>query len=357
MLVPLSYNLRSLFVRRSATVLLTVLGIAATVATVAGVLALQQGFASLYDDNGREDVAVVLRPGATSEGVSIFEPQRARRKHREVDRRLRRPEERAAAGSRWSATSPCAASASAAGRPTCRLRGVQPRPSRSAATSSRSSRDATFDAGTDEVIVGRKAIVDRIANCRVGDVLQINTTPFRVVGIFECDGPFESEIWGDFDRMLSRPRPLRPPTASSRKPRARRADVEALDARPGQNDKETPAKVQTRAGVPLLADRGPVRRCSIFLGGFLGLVMGIAAVFTATNTMLSAIAPGRTRSASCWRPAFDRCRSSSRSCWRPSSLGVDGRRARLRSWSCPSTASRPARRTSRPSPRWPSPFA
>ena len=39
MLVPVSYNLRSLLVRRSAT-LLTVMGIGATIAVVAGVLAL-----------------------------------------------------------------------------------------------------------------------------------------------------------------------------------------------------------------------------------------------------------------------------------------------------------------------------
>ena len=42
-LVPLTYNLRSLVVRWSAT-LLTVFGIGATVAVLAGVLALQQGF-------------------------------------------------------------------------------------------------------------------------------------------------------------------------------------------------------------------------------------------------------------------------------------------------------------------------
>ena len=54
--VPLGYNLRSLFVRRGPTVL-TVLGIAATVATVSGVLALQQGFRSLYAATGRTDSA------------------------------------------------------------------------------------------------------------------------------------------------------------------------------------------------------------------------------------------------------------------------------------------------------------
>ena len=45
--IPLSYTLRSLFVRRSAT-LLTVLGIGATVAIFAGVLALQQGFVTTH---------------------------------------------------------------------------------------------------------------------------------------------------------------------------------------------------------------------------------------------------------------------------------------------------------------------
>src|SRR5688572_3083343 len=77
-LVPISYNLRSLLVRRGPTVL-TVLGIAATVATVAGVLALQQGFASLYAEAGRADLAVVLRPGATAEGSSMFTREGAAR--------------------------------------------------------------------------------------------------------------------------------------------------------------------------------------------------------------------------------------------------------------------------------------
>ncbi|HKX45232.1 MAG TPA: hypothetical protein VJP77_00810, partial [Planctomycetota bacterium] len=70
-LVPVSYNLRSLFVRRSST-LLTIVGIGATVAVLAGVLALQQGFQTLFTGQGRETVAVFLRPGATNEGDSLF---------------------------------------------------------------------------------------------------------------------------------------------------------------------------------------------------------------------------------------------------------------------------------------------
>src|SRR5689334_22469717 len=75
MLVPFTYNLRSLFVRRSAT-LLTMLGIGATVAIVAGILALQQGFRTMFTAGGRKDVAVFLRPGATNEGDSQFSRDR-----------------------------------------------------------------------------------------------------------------------------------------------------------------------------------------------------------------------------------------------------------------------------------------
>ena len=71
MLVPFRYNLRSLVVRRAAT-LLTALGIGATVAIFAGVLALETGFRTLFVEAGRDDVFVFLRPGSTNEGDSIW---------------------------------------------------------------------------------------------------------------------------------------------------------------------------------------------------------------------------------------------------------------------------------------------
>ncbi|MEO6594026.1 MAG: hypothetical protein ABIP94_04665, partial [Planctomycetota bacterium] len=68
-LVPFRYNLRSLFVRSSST-FLTVCAIGATVAVLAGMLSLQQGFVTLFQDRGRDDLAIFLRRGATSEGES-----------------------------------------------------------------------------------------------------------------------------------------------------------------------------------------------------------------------------------------------------------------------------------------------
>src|SRR5262245_31976894 len=76
-LVPLTYNARSLWHRRGAT-LLAILSIAATVAVLSGVLCLQQGFLSGQTQGGRKDLAIFMRPGAESEGQSAFDLARAR---------------------------------------------------------------------------------------------------------------------------------------------------------------------------------------------------------------------------------------------------------------------------------------
>jgi putative ABC transport system permease protein len=281
-LVPLSYNLRSLLVRRGPTIL-TILGIAATVATVAGVLALQQGFASLYAETGRADLAVVLRPGATAEGVSAFT--------REGAARIVKGTSEFAAGPDGQplASMECFLAVRRfrvdGGETNVPLRGVQPATFALRGEELRVTEGRNFVQGADEVIVGR-AITDRIRDCGLGDVLTINVTPFRVVGIFECDGPFESEIWGDFDRMSSALERFGPNRVIAKlRPDA---DVEALDERL-RADRETAAAVQTERAY-LSAQTEFLSAMLIFLGSFLGIVMGIAAVFTATNTMLSAIA-------------------------------------------------------------------
>ena len=281
MLLPLNYNLRSLWVRRAST-LLTVVGIGATVAVLSGILALQQGFDSLFNEAGREDVAVFLRPGSPSEGESYFSREDALRLAKTVpeiavdgNQQPLASVEVYLAVRRFKVTG---------GETNVPMRGVQP------ATFAITpdlvvSEGRLLEPGADEVIVGRK-LTGRIRNCALGDVIQINTTPFRVVGIFDYDGPFASEIWGDLDRMLEalqRPGPsrvvakLRPDT-----------DLKALSERL-ESDKEVPAKVLSER--EYLASMTEIMSAILIsLGGILAFIMGIAAVFTATNTMLSALA-------------------------------------------------------------------
>ncbi len=282
MLVPFRYNLRSLFVRRTAT-LLTALGIAATVAIFAGVLALEAGFRTLFVESGREDLFVFLRPGSTNEGDSIWRRDLADRLAKTL------PGIRRDASGEAFASKECYLAVRrfrvGGGETNVPVRGVEPRTFDIHGDGIRIVAGRRFRPGADEVIVGSK-LVDRIRGCALGDVIQLNTTPLNVVGVFESEGPYASEIWGDLDRMqaaLVRPFPNR--VIALLEPGT---DLPAL-ARRLEADKETPAKVLTEREY-LAAQTGALSQVLLTLGSVLAVVMGLAAIFTATNTMLAAIA-------------------------------------------------------------------
>jgi len=282
MLVPLSYNLRSIWVRRTSTAL-TVLGIAATVAVVAGVLALQQGFQSLYTESGREDLVVLLRPGATNEGDSIFTRDRALKLIKTL------PEIDTGADEQPLASMECFLAIRrfrvGGGETNVPIRGIQPATWKLRGDDVKIVEGRTFEPGSDEVVVGAR-LLGRIQGCKVDDVLQINTTPFRVVGVIDSEGPIASEIWGDLDRMLQALQRFGPNRIIARlRPET---DFEAFAQRLADH-KEVPAKALTEREY-LSSQTEVLSMTLVFLSGFLGLVMGIAAVFTATNTMLSSIA-------------------------------------------------------------------
>ncbi len=300
MLVPLSYNLRSLFVRKSAT-LLTVLGIGATVAIVSGVIALQQGFASMFTAGGREDVAVYLRPGANSEGDSQFSRDRGLKLIKSV------PE--IEVGSQGPIASMEAYLAvllppNRGGVTNVPLRGVQPMSFEIRKGELTIVEGKNFTPGSDELIVGSR-LVDRIQNCRLGEVIQLNKTPFRVVGVFEHPGQFGGELWGDLDRLLAamgRYGPnrvvaqLKPGTEiGAPDPVAVMFSDDPPEPAEGSmaarllKDTEVPAKVYSEE--QYLASQTVMLSGALgFLAILLVVIMGLAAIFTATNTMLSAFA-------------------------------------------------------------------
>lgn len=284
--VPLSYNTRSLLRRRSAT-LLTVLGIAATVAVLAGVLALKQGFETLFTETGREDLVVFLRPGAMSEGESIISRERAETLIKST------PEIATDSQGRPYAASEIYLAVRRfkldGGETNVPIRGVEPMTFTLAGERLRIVEGRNLRPGTDEVIVGAR-LTDRIRDCHLDDVIVINTTPFRVVGTFAYDGPFESEIWGDLERMsdaLARP-------AFNRVIARLRPEVSLPEfSKRLENDERTPAKALSERDY-LTSQKQVLSVILGVLGTFLATIMGIAAVFTATSTMLAALA-ARTR--------------------------------------------------------------
>ncbi len=277
----LRYHLRSLFVRRSSTIL-TVIGIAATVATLAGVMALNQGFRGIYTESGRKDVAVLLRLGASSEGFSGFSRETAQ------DLIKSSPEIALDADQQPLASMECYLAVRRkkldGGETNVPLRGVQPATFAIRKDELRVLEGRLPTPGSDEVLVGAK-LPARIRDCSLNDVIVLNVTPFRVVGVFETDGPFDSEIWGDFERMLAalgRSEPNRV-IAQLEDPGA----IDAMAARL-EIDQRNPAKVWTEAAY-LESQTAAVGTALLSLGVLLGVIMGLAAIFTATGTMLSAI--------------------------------------------------------------------
>jgi putative ABC transport system permease protein len=281
-LVPLQYNLRSLWVRRGAT-FLTVCSVAATVAVLAGVLSLQQGFASIYAERGRTDLGVFLRLGANSEGESFFDRERVAVLGKETSEIAQDGKgQPLASGELYLAVRRRKADGGETNVP---IRGVQQPTFAIHGEDFRIVDGRNFTPGTDEVIVGA-GLQQRLSDLRTGDVLQVNVVPFRVVGVFEHKGGYRSEIWGDADRMMEAlQRPGFSRVLATLKPGT---DVAALAARL-KDDKRAPAEVKSERAY-LQSQTSALSGFLIVIGAFLAVIMGIAAVFTGTNAMLAAVA-------------------------------------------------------------------
>jgi putative ABC transport system permease protein len=291
-LVPITYTLRSMFVRKSAT-LLSVFGIGLTVAVFAGVLALQQGFVTTFTSAGREDVVVFLRPGATGETDSQFARERGMKLIKSTPEIVQGPSGPLASMESYSGV--LLRRADGGGEVNVAFRGVQPATFEIRGDEIRIVEGRRVEPGADEIMVGSK-LAERIQDCRVGDVLQVNTTPFRVVGVFDHDGPFESEIWCDLDRALAVLDAYGPNRIIARvAPDTLVGDVTGAAApEPGtlaarlEKDKEAPAKVLTERAF-LESQTKMLGGMLLGLGQALAVIMGVGAAFTAINTMLSAI--------------------------------------------------------------------
>jgi putative ABC transport system permease protein len=280
-LVPLRYNLRSLWVRASST-LLTVCAIGATVAVLAGMLSLQQGFAVLFQERGRDDLAVFLRKGAKSEGESGLSREQCNVLQKEV------PEiELDGAGKPLASAEVFLAVRLRkfdGGETNVAIRGVEPTTFAIHGDDIRIVAGRMPKPGSDELIVG-EGLVDRIRNCKPDDTLRINTGTFRIVGTFTGKGGYRSEIWGDLERLSEAlQRPVRSRVLARIKPGT---DLAAVQTR-YESDLRTQPSVQTeRAYLATQTDR--LSKTFSILGTFLGLIMGLGAIFTGTNSMLAAI--------------------------------------------------------------------
>jgi len=283
MAIPLAYNIRSLRVRWTSTVV-AVLGITGTVGVFIAMLALGKGFRATLVSSGSPQNAIIRRAGSTSEMESAVTTDQVHVIEdipgvaRNGAQPLVSPESVVVAALPLKATGTDA---------NVQVRGVSPQVLE--------VRDQVkivagrfFRPGLDELVVGRN-VAGTYAGLDLGDTVKFGGGTWAVVGVFDAGGSaFDSELWADSEVVKQvYKRPLN--VYQSVTARLASADTypafkDAITSDPRvtlQVDRETEYyEKQSRAFTRLVT----------FLGVLVGGVMSIGAIIAALNTMYSAVA-------------------------------------------------------------------
>jgi len=201
MLIPISYSIRSLFVRKTTTIA-TAFGIGLVVFVLAAALMLSRGIRETLVSSGQSDRAIVLRQGADNELSSSFDTPT-------VGIIL------AAPGVKKDGSAPLGSgevvvviAASKFGGAENQISNVQVRgvtPTSIALRKELKIVDGRPPTpGTDEAIIG-KGLDGRFAGMKLGDKVELKKNrSVTVVGVFEAGrSAFESEVWVDIDTLRS----------------------------------------------------------------------------------------------------------------------------------------------------------
>jgi putative ABC transport system permease protein len=286
MALPLYYNVRNVRIRWQVT-LLAIGGIALVVAVFAVLMSMSEGFRAALRSTGRDDNAIVVQRGSSSEltsGVPLED-----RNTIMVDERVARGGDGQPLAS-WEQVVVLGLPRVRDGEPAnVTLRAVTPR-----AFEVRGGitivEGRSFTPGLDEVIVGRK-LTRRIRGLELGDSVKYQHRQFKVVGLFESEGgAFESEVWGDYDTFSA----IFQRTGSNSLV-LRMKDKAAIPELDRFIRAQPQMQLQALSERQYYADQaGPLTRVLQGLANFVALVMGIGAVFGAINTMYAIVA-SRTR--------------------------------------------------------------
>ncbi|HEV8334158.1 MAG TPA: ABC transporter permease [Steroidobacteraceae bacterium] len=281
-----SMNLRNVSQRATSSIVALV-GIAGVVMVLIGVLSIAAGFRAVLTLSGAEDVAIVLRSGATDEmGSGLSQPQTriiadAKDIARDADGVIASPELYVIVDV------PLKRTGTAANVP---LRGVGQQAPK-LRQNFRIVEGRMFTPGTFEVIVGRGASL-QFAGLAVGNKLRWGTTDWTVAGIFEDRGSVaESEVWTDatvLQGAYNRGNSFQSMRVKLTSPAAFKTFKDTLTQDPRLNvrlfTERQYYEEQSRTLIALVST----------IGTTIAVLMGLGAVFAALNTMYSAVST-RTR--------------------------------------------------------------
>jgi len=277
----LSYNARYIL-RRRATSILTVCGIAMVVVVYAATLMLSEGLEKTLAKSGSEDNVIVIRNGAENEIQSAISREQA-------SVILSYP-----AVARDSRNTPIGTTdvivllslrKRSNGEPSnISVRGVLPK-SFELRKGIRIVEGRNAARGTREVIVG-SAVHRRFAGTDPGETLRLAGSDWKIAGIFDAgDSAFSSEIWGDADIMM--PVFKRDAFSSVLFRLAPKADFFSVK-RDLENDKRLSVSV-FREQAYYESQSAVLAKFIRFLGTFVSMVFSLAAVIGCMITMYAAV--------------------------------------------------------------------
>ncbi len=283
MAIPLSYNLNSLRVRWTSTVV-AVLGIAGTVGVFVAMLSMAKGFKTTLVSSGSPRNAIVLRGGATSEMESAInldqvhiiedEPGVAR----DASGPLVSPEVVVIANFPLKATGTDA---------NVQVRGVSPK-ALEVRDSAKIVSGRFFQPGLNELVVGRN-VPGTYSGFELGSKVRFGGGEWTVVGVFDAGGSaFDSEIWCDstvLDDVYKRPPNIFQSVT------ARLTSAEAFTGFKDALTSDPRVTLQASRELDYYEKQSQaITRLIQVLGTMVALVMGVGAVLGALNTMYSAVA-------------------------------------------------------------------
>jgi putative ABC transport system permease protein len=282
MKIPISYNIRNLFARRTTTIM-TALGIALTVAVLLSVFALVEGLRSSLTATGHPLQLLVTRKGSTAELNSTMTQEQFQ--IIKVNPGIARlPEGEPMASLELvtvimleSPENPLGINISMRGLTTT---GVAMR------ENVRIAEGRMFQAGRREVVVG-KGVARRYSIARLGSKIDLGRGPWEVVGIMDGGrSAANSEIFCDLAQLASdqnRESFLSSVLIRARDDVAKQALINELTSAPRLNVDAISEKAYYEAQTN---SADPIR----YLGIFVAIIMSIGSSFAAMNTMYAAVA-------------------------------------------------------------------
>jgi putative ABC transport system permease protein len=281
MALPLKYNLRNLFERKSTT-FATALTIGLTIGVFLTVMALARGIDLTLTSSGEPLNVIVLREGSTAELNSAVTKEQFKDLSfldgvvREGDQPLATAEMitliyKARKGMTQGAN--------------VIIRGVGPL-SNKLHSGFKLTAGRMFQPGLAEAVVSNR-IAERFQGLEVGDKFRIQTTDYVVVGLFEAGGKaFESEVWVDANSLAST---TKRDSYSSVLLRAK--DQASLDGLVKRITDDTRLKLKALSERKFYEDQqgnasGMLKGMAIFIA----IIMAVGAAFAGMNTMYSAVA-------------------------------------------------------------------